>query len=35
MVKMHKSILAHTGNRIVTANKKPAAADMQTFREIT
>ncbi len=35
MVQMHSDIIRSTGNRIVTANKKPAAANMNTFEQIT
>lgn len=35
MIQFHKTIIQETANRIVTANKKPAAADMQTFEIIT
>jgi homoserine dehydrogenase len=35
MIQLHKTIIQETANRIVTANKKPAAADMETFEVIT
>lgn len=35
MIQFHKTIIQETANRIVTANKKPAAADMKTFETIT
>lgn len=35
MTDFHRDIIQKTINRIVTANKKPAAADMETFEAIT
>jgi homoserine dehydrogenase len=35
MIDFHKNVIKNSTNRIVTANKKPAAADMQTFESIT
>lgn len=35
MITFHKNIIQETTNKIVTANKKPAAADMETFQIIT
>lgn len=35
MKDMHSSIILNTTNRIVTANKKPAASDMETFTKLT
>jgi homoserine dehydrogenase len=35
MIDFHKDVIRSTTNRIVTANKKPAAADMGTFKAIT
>ncbi len=35
MVEFHKKVIGDSTNRIVTANKKPAAAEMQTFESLT
>jgi hypothetical protein len=35
MIKLHTKIIQDTTNRIVTANKKPAASDMKTFEILT
>ena len=35
MIRFHKDIITGTSNRLVTANKKPAAADMTTFETLT
>jgi homoserine dehydrogenase len=35
MIQFHLDIIGKTSNQIVTANKKPAAADMKTFELLT